>query len=191
VLIDRAFAGDTRPVITSDHFESARILTRRMIAAGAADIGFLCGNPANPSIGLRIAGFRAVAGEHGGTRFAVITADEDSEETGHRLVRQLLDERQALPQGLLVSSLLVFSGAMRAIRESRGAIPPGLVLGTFDYSELFEYMPNAIYAIRQDEEELAARSFACLAGLLRKEKVAEPRQIVETKLMRFGAASRG
>lgn len=190
VQIDRRFDGDDGFVVTSDHFVSAEKVTERIIAAGAKEITFLTGSPANPTTLQRIKGFESSTAALPDTaaRFTVRSSDQDTEDGGYALVESLLDVRGTLPDGLIFGSLLIFHGAMRAIRARMGAIPPGLIAGTFAYSAIIEYLPNPVFVIQQDEPMLAEQAFVVLAQLMRKDRPAEQVKFVATNLVAFRAS---
>lgn len=187
VQFDRYYEGDGGFVVTSHHFASAQTLTRRVLDAGASDIAFLTGSPSNPTTLLRIKGFESTTSgqRRAKAAFRVRSSDMDTEEGGHRLVMDYLDKHRRLPQGLLFGSLLIFHGAMRAIRTRLSAIPPTLIAGTFAESDIIEYLPNPIFVIRQNESELAEQAFRALAQLMRKETPDEPIHFVATELVQY------
>ncbi|SKA23915.1 substrate-binding domain-containing protein [Consotaella salsifontis] len=188
VLIDRVFEGDKAIAILSDHFDSARTITREMIEGGAQDIAFLCGNPANPSIQERIRGFEAALAETaGGTgKGRVIAEGADTIDVGIKLVTRLFAEEGVRPQGILCSSLLILKGALHAIKSRYGRIPAGLVIGTFDYDAILEVLPNTVRAIRQDEQQLADAVFDCLLAQMNGQDAGPSRRIIPTTMIRLG-----
>tara|TARA_R110002020_G_scaffold14683_2_gene52133 strand:+ start:4626 stop:5639 length:1014 start_codon:yes stop_codon:yes gene_type:complete len=192
IQIDRRFEGDEGFVVTSNHFVSAETVTKQIIAAGAREITFLTGSPANPTTLQRIRGFESSTAQlpDAADRFTVRSSDQDTEEGGYALIEGLLEARGTLPDGMIFGSLLIFHGAMRAIRTRLGAIPPGLLAGTFAYSAIIEYLPNPVFVIRQDERGLAEQAFDILAQLMRGEKPAEQVKFVATNLVAYQAPTR-
>lgn len=190
VQFDRRFEGDDGFVVTSDHFVSAETVTRRIIAAGASKITFLTGSPANPTTLQRIRGFESSTCQlpDAAARFTVRSSDQDTEEGGYALVEALLDACGTLPDGLIFGSLLIFHGAMRAIRARLGAIPTDLIAGTFAHSAIIEYLPNPVFVIQQNEAALAENAFAILAQLMRKEKPDAQVKFVATNLVAYRAS---
>jgi LacI family fructose operon transcriptional repressor len=189
VQIDRRFEDDDGFVVTSNHFASAETVTQRIIAAGASEIAFLTGSPANPTTLQRIRGFQSSTSQlpDATARFTVHSSDQDTEEGGYALIEGLLDARGILPDGLIFGSLLIFHGAMRAIRTRLGAIPPGLIAGTFAYSSIIEYLPNPVFVIQQDETMLAEKAFEALGQLMRKERPEKQVTYVATNLVSYRA----
>lgn len=190
VQIDRRFEGDDGFVVTSNHFASAETLTQQIIAAGASEITFLTGSPANPTTLQRIRGFESTTAQlpNAAARFTVRSSDQDTEEGGHALVEGLFDARDTLPDGMIFGSLLIFHGAMRAIRGRLGAIPADLIAGTFAHSAIIEYLPNRVFVVQQDEPLLAQKAFEALAQLMRKERPDRQVIYVETNLVAYRAS---
>ncbi len=189
VQIDRRFEGDDGFVVTSNHFVSAETVTHRIIAAGARKITFLTGSPANPTTQQRIGGFESATAQlpDATARFTVRSSNQDTEDGGYALIEDLLTADGDLPDGLIFGSLLILHGAMRAIRTRLGAIPPGLLAGTFAYSAIIEYLPNPVFVIRQDERGLAEQAFDTLGQLMRGERPAEQVNLVATNLVSYRA----
>ncbi|WP_196260119.1 substrate-binding domain-containing protein [Pelagibacterium limicola] len=187
VQFDRYYEGDGGFVVTSHHFASAELLTERVLEAGATDIAFLTGSPSNPTTLQRIKGFESITADHrrARTMFHVCSSDMDTEEGGHGLMMDFLDNHHRLPQGLLFGSLLIFHGAMRAIRTRLGSIPTTLIVGTFAESNIIEYLPNPVFVVRQNESELAEQAFRTLAQLMRKETPEEHVHFVATDLVQY------
>ncbi len=182
VLIDRHYPGDSVEVITSDHRQNARLLTEAVIAAGAASMAFFCGHPDNPAIVERIEGFRAAAGEGGDAR--VLTADEDSAAAGETMMKTLLARGGELPTALLCSSLLVLEGALQCLKQARSAVPPEMIIATFDYDGFLELLPNTVIVIRQNEAALARAAFRSIAAQIGGEVTTEAsRTIVDAELV--------
>ena len=189
ILIDRAYPQDQEPVISSNHEASAHLVTREMIAAGASRIAFLCGHPDNPSIKDRIRGFSEAAGDAGLAHddVQVLTAHEDSTDAGYALMGQLMTEGCDEPQAILCSSLLVLEGALKRMKAALGAVPRDVIIGTFDYHGLLEFLPNKVLVIQQDEEAIARAAFELLLQQMSGQKTVKPgRTILETQLVRLG-----
>ena len=160
VLIDRRYCGDRAPIIASDHETAAYHLTRAVSDTG--NIAFLCGHPANPSIQERIAGFRRAAAEAGlsGTAARILTDTEDSMAAGAAMMSGLLED--GCPAAIVCSSLLVLEGALQQMKRALGTIPDDLVVATFDYDGLLEFLPNRVFVVQQDEAALARAAFDLL-----------------------------
>jgi len=189
ILIDRAYPEDQAPVISSNHQVSAHLVTREMIAAGASRIAFLCGHPDNPSIQDRIEGFRKAVVEAGlsDEDVQLLSAPEDSAEAGHAMMGQLMSAAGKAPPAILCSSLLVLEGALKRMKGELGAVPRDVIIGTFDYDGLLEFLPNKVFVVQQDEEAMARAVFDLLLQQMSGQKAIKPgRTILETQLVHLG-----
>nr|WP_272214229.1 substrate-binding domain-containing protein [Marinicella sp. W31]MDC2878363.1 substrate-binding domain-containing protein [Marinicella sp. W31] len=131
-------------------------------------------------------GFREAAGNGENTR--VMTAADDNVAAGETMMRTLLHEGGALPSALLCSSLLVLEGALQCLKRERSAVPPGMIIGTFDYDGFLELLPNTVIVIRQNEEALARAAFHSITAQIRGEVAAgEPRTVVDAELVYLNA----
>lgn len=184
VRIDRHFEGDEGYLVSSDHLASARVLTENVLSAGAKDIVFFSGPLSNPTTALRARGVErtALAADQSGVRVSKRPSMIDSEEGGYALIVDLLGEARELPGGLIFGSLPIFHGAMRAVRDRLGAVPESLVVGTFAYSAIIDYLPNPVFVVRQNETEIASRAFSTLAHLMRKEQPVDHTFLIATDL---------
>ena len=80
----------------------------------------------------------------------------------------------------------MLEGSLQQLKRRFGAIPPGVVIGTFDEHGMLEALSNPVRAMRQDEEALAAVAFRCLKALMEDTPVEDPVHAIPGKLLRFG-----
>ena len=84
---------------------------------------------------------------------------------------------------------MVLEGAAQALKRRFGRIPPEVVMGTFDDQDSLDFLPNQVFSLRQNEEELASLAFGQLRELL-SGKLLLPQQIsVPFQLIRRGGAA--
>ena len=164
VMVDRAFAGSPFPAVVSDNYVAARHLGARLLAEAAGDVVFLCAKPELPSVGERIRGFADALAAAGVARAAerVCRDDEDSPAAGARMVERAIARLGATPRAVVASSLLVLQGALQHLKVRLGRVPTDLLVGTFDWEAMLEFLPNRVVAVVQDEAGIAARAFAAL-----------------------------
>jgi LacI family fructose operon transcriptional repressor len=189
VAVDRAYPGSRYPAVASDNVEASLALTRAVLATGAPPAAFLCGQPQLPTIAGRIRGFAAACQEAGVAAWEdlILRAAENTVGAGRTLMEQLL-ERGRPPASFVCSSLMVLEGATQRLKERIGRIPPETVMGTFDDQDSLDFLPNRVFAARQNERELAALAFARLKEML-SGKVIPPEQITAPfQLIRRGGA---
>ena len=184
VLVDRYYANEGIPFISSNHRESAQKITGQIIANQCDSVTFLCGHPDNPSIKDRIIGFNNAARESGldPDKATVLALSGDTAEVGKDLADQLLD-RGPLPSAILCSSLLVLEGALQQIKARTGAISPDLTIGTFDFDGLLELLPNTILAVEQNETGLAREIFNTLSQQINGESIADQKKIISSNFI--------
>ncbi|WP_319529827.1 substrate-binding domain-containing protein [uncultured Cohaesibacter sp.] len=191
VAIDRHYPAISVPFISSNHTKSACMITKTIAEHGCSQIAFLCGHPENPSIANRIQGFHDTAREAGlkDDDAIVLSVSDDSIEAGKQLAAELMGDQKSLPPAILCSSLLVLEGAMHQIKSQLGQVPPDLVIGTFDYDGLLEFLPNLVFAIKQDEGQLSRSMFSLLKSQMENEEMDEAHQIIDTSLVRLQCQS--
>nr|WP_321462996.1 substrate-binding domain-containing protein [uncultured Cohaesibacter sp.] len=185
VAVDRHYPSLNVPLISSDHRQSASMLTRKIVEKGCSRIAFLCGHPENPSIADRIHSFGAITREAGMSEedAYILSAPSDSIAAGKELATELMEKSDNLPSAILCSSLLILEGALQQIKIRNGKFPADLVIGTFDYDGLLELLPNYVFAIQQDEERLAQSVFAILQAQMKQKKKIEEKQFIDTRLV--------
>jgi LacI family fructose operon transcriptional repressor len=161
VMVDRDYPQNRYPTVSSDNIDSSLTLTRQMISEAGGPVDFLCAYTALPSIRDRIRGFSTATSEFGtsGCERLIHSATVDSPKSGRELMRGLIEQRGTPPRAFMTSSLLVLEGAMQELRESLGTIPADLLIGTFDDHAMFDFLPNRIYSVAQDEDRLGALAF--------------------------------
>ena len=191
VMFDRDYGSGMFPTVVSDNGQGGLEMTRRMLQETAGEaFPFLCGHAESPSIQDRIRGFEAACAECGVTGTGqVLLEAEDSVDAGRRLMRVLTDGDRPLPQAFMCSSLLVLEGALQQIRASCGRIPPEILIGTFDDHAMLDLLPNPVFSVRQNEDELSLRIVDYLAGALSGEASAASRSEVPVELVCRNLAS--
>jgi LacI family fructose operon transcriptional repressor len=164
VLVDRSYPGTRFPLVLSDNRASAHELARRLLREAGNDVLFLCAQTTLPSIHDRVQGFRDALAEAGldGKALLVDGGASDLPDTGARLLGGHLERGAALPRALVCSSLVVLEGALQALRDRLGQLPPELLIGTFDTEAMLPFLPNRVLAVVQDEAGIAQRAYARL-----------------------------
>jgi D-fructose-responsive transcription factor len=171
VLIDRAFAETSYPVIASDNFQGGQELARAMTAACGGPIPVLCANPSLPSIVDRMRGVTQVWQQSGWPEEAkqMQLAETDDIAAGHDLASRMLAHYPSLPNGFICSSLLVLEGVLQEIKSRYGKVPPDVLIGTFDDHPMLKFLPNRVLSVRQNVAALALRTFERIEQRMRGE----------------------
>lgn len=180
VIADRAFPGQSYPVVVTDNEAAGRRLADILLSE-RGDAIFLAASRWLPSIGERIRGFLAACAEHGldDGEARIFSSESDDVAAGRRLMEEAIAHRGGLPGAFVCSSLLVFEGALQAIGVQNGRLPPDLLLGTFDHHPLLDFLPNRVVSARQDEKAIAKTIFRCLIDQLESKPAHAERLVIE------------
>lgn len=176
VILDRDFKAKL-PLVMSNNESSGEQLTHKLLTAvkGSPEILFLVGNPQLPTIAARLKGFKQALKNNGIKRSQVTLLESSSnrDEDGKQLMLQWLAEGRDLPDILLTSSLPVFEGALSALRQQLRQIPEQMTLGTFDDHTMLDFLPNRLYAARQNEDDLVQAALTAMSALLNDQPAPE------------------
>lgn len=94
-----------------------------------------------------------------------------------------LIEEQGCPQAFIASSLPVLEGAVRAIRDRLGAVPPEINIGTFDEHPMLGFLANNVWSMQQDENAWAEKAFEMMLSAIEDRPVKKTVK-VEMKLIK-------
>lgn len=94
-----------------------------------------------------------------------------------------LIEEQGCPQAFIASSLPVLEGAVRAIRDRLGAVPPEINIGTFDEHPMLGFLANNVWSMQQDENAWAEKAFEMMLSAIEERPVKKTVK-VEMKLIK-------
>ncbi len=94
-----------------------------------------------------------------------------------------LIEEQGCPQAFIASSLPVLEGAVRAIRDRLGAVPPEINIGTFDEHPMLGFLANNVWSMQQDENAWAEKAFEMMLSAIEERPVKKTFK-VEMKLIK-------
>lgn len=159
VLLDRDFRFTDNALVESNNTDGSEILTRNLLDAGKSPVWFLVGDPTLPSINDRLDGYLKALQHHGITHTDwVREGPENSPEEGYRQMSQLM-ETHDVPQAFMASSLPMLEGAIRAIRDKSGVVPPDINIGTFDEHPMLGFLANNVWSMQQDEDTWAEKAF--------------------------------
>lgn len=159
VLLDRDFRFTDNALVESNNTDGSEILTRNLLDAGKSPVWFLVGDPALPSINDRLEGYLKAL-QHQGITHAdwVCEGPNNSPEEGYRQMSHLM-EAHDVPQAFIASSLPMLEGAIRAIRDKLGVVPPDINIGTFDEHPMLGFLSNNVWSMQQDEDTWAEKAF--------------------------------
>lgn len=161
VMFDRNYLPSVFPTVVTDNYQSALLMTQRVLEESGEACHFLCGDTELPSIHDRIRGFLA-AGEALGIEDGerrILCEDESSAVAGRKMMGELIDALQGPPRSFMCSSVLVLEGALQELKARFGAIDEKILIGTFDDHTMLDLLPNRVLSIKQNENAIARRVF--------------------------------
>ncbi|MBT8768758.1 catabolite repressor/activator [Pseudomonas boanensis] len=153
IAVDRELDPQHFSSVVSDDREACLQLTRSLLHPAPRHIALLGARPELVTSAERSAGFReAVAGldckvtmEHG---------EEFSRECGRRLMHDLLERMDQLPDVLITTAYVLLAGVLDVLRE-RGDWPNQLRVGTFGDTQLLDFLPLPVNSMYQQHELIA------------------------------------
>ncbi|WP_347254667.1 LacI family DNA-binding transcriptional regulator [Leminorella grimontii] len=163
VFLDRDF-GSTLPniaAIVTDNLDAGFTLTDAMLRQQPSPVHFFAGNPTLPTIVARMEGYRqAITSVEKRREDDLISCSPyDAIDDGELMMNAFIDRHGCTPKALIASSLTVMEGALFAVKNRLGAIPPEMNIGTFDEYVMLSFLTNRVWSMRQDKEALAANAF--------------------------------
>ena len=186
VMFDRDFNPPLFPTVSSDNFQGALLMARRIMKEVKGPCHFLCGDMGLPSIQDRIRGFKAAceeAGIHNAEELILFESD-NTPEAGKHLMQGLIEAFQSPPRAFMCSSLMMLEGALQQIKAETGSIDKDIVMGTFDDYPMLDFLPNRIFSVKQDEQTLARKVFDRLIAPISERKDSQNlRDVVPTTLI--------
>lgn len=177
VLLDRDFGFAEYPVVVTANETSSAALTQKLYAFSqtcneAARFLMIAGNPAMPSIAGRVQGFQQalkqlnVPEQH----IEICHAPRNGFSEGVAAMTEFLQRNVELPNVLITASITLFEGALHALRQERGGVPPEMILATFDDHTMLDFLPNPLCSVRQDSEFMINAAFGEMEKLIQGEK---------------------
>ncbi|HCJ7779735.1 TPA: substrate-binding domain-containing protein, partial [Citrobacter freundii] len=183
VLLDRDFKYTDNALVESHNILGGEKLTQSLFDAGKSPIWFLVGDTGLPSIGDRLQGYLNALNNNGiSHRDWVREGPDNTPEGGYRLMDELIGE-QGCPQAFIASSLPVLEGAINAIRNRLGTIPPEINIGTFDEHPMLGFLANNVWSMQQDENVWAEKAFDMMMSAIDDHPIKETVK-VEMKLIK-------
>ena len=183
VLLDRDFKYTDNALVESNNISGGEKLTQNILEAGQAPVWFLLGDAGLPRISDRLTGYLNALEKKGIThRDWVREGPVNTPEGGYVIMEKLIEE-QGCPQAFIASSLPVLEGAVRAIRDRLGAVPPEINIGTFDEHPMLGFLANNVWSMQQDENAWAEKAFEMMLSAIEERPVKKTVK-VEMKLIK-------
>ncbi|MCC6397485.1 MAG: LacI family DNA-binding transcriptional regulator [Bacteroidetes bacterium] len=185
VFFDRCVRGIGASCVSIDDDESARVLTRHVLAHGYQRIGHLAG-PQHLSIGReRLAGFRSALEENGTHCDETLIVESGFHESdGYAATMKLLDlPEDRRPRAIIAINDPAAYGAIKAVLDRGLSVPGDVAVVGFSDDIRAPLMPVPLTTMRQPAYELgkaaAERLLATIAGVVH----ASEEVVVKTSLV--------
>jgi LacI family transcriptional regulator len=167
VLAVQNVPGIRLPAYTNDDELGGTLAAQHLLSLGHRRVAQLRGPADIYSCFLRSQGFSKTIAAAGATEVVIrSTAPTGSAEDGHRMMRQLLDSKRALPTGIFAHHDLMAFGALTAAEERGLMCPRDLsMIGYYDLPHVDRVVP-ALTTIRQPREELGRLAAEVMVEIL-------------------------
>ena len=184
VLLDRDFGESDVSLVVSDNYNGSKKLVQAMTqAVDVSPIFFIAGDTQQPSIQRRLQGYLS---ELPAGKEWILSASHNRQEEGKQLMLDFLRQHREPPKAFIASSLPILEGTLSALRETYGFIPSDIPIGTFDEHQMLGFLPNAVWAMRQDEDAWAQHAFHLMQQKLQGEnadvKITVPMTLIHRPL---------
>lgn len=150
---------DSLPVVEVDQFAGAQAATRHLLDLGHDTVWHLAGPPEFLESERRINGWRAALEAAGATPPPPLIGDW-SARAGYDLGRRLAADRSVT--SVFVANDQMALGLLRAMHEAGRAIPDEVSVVGFDDIPEAQYFTPPLTTVRQDFDEIGARSLQVL-----------------------------
>lgn len=183
VLLDRDFKYTDNALVESHNIAGGEKLTQSILDAGKSPVWLLVGDAVLPSISDRITGYLNALEKNGiYHREWVREGPVNTPEGGYLIMERLIGE-WGCPQAFIASSLPVLEGAVSAIRDRFGVVPPEINIGTFDEHPMLGFLSNNVWSMQQDENAWAEKAFDMMLSAIEERPIKETVK-VEMKLIK-------
>ncbi|WP_333813355.1 LacI family DNA-binding transcriptional regulator [Muricomes intestini] len=160
--------------VSVDDFAESYKMTDYLCKAGHRKIAIIAATKGDESIGkLRLEGYLKALGDNNirPDKSIILHMEENKDsysmETGYRLMKKLLKERDKFTAVYAIADSLAV-GACRAITETGAVIPRDCSVAGFDGLEIGTYYNPSLTTIRQPVEEMAKVTIDLLFNIIRK-----------------------
>ena len=179
VLCDRKLSTENVDSVGTDNITIMRQMIKKLARYGYKNIGYISEDPVMSNAYDRYLGFRLGMEENNlkiDPKWTLLLPELrlGKIERANRLMIELLEKKEALPQVILCSSDLIAIGVMAALREKGYGIPKDIGVIGFDNISQASYSSPPLTTVAQDMYQLGARSFKALIN-----RIENPKQVPE------------
>jgi DNA-binding LacI/PurR family transcriptional regulator len=167
-----------------DNYAAARSAVAHLIQLGHKRIACITNGPVNYTSSLeRLRGYRQALEDSGMTyNENLVRYGEFNHQSGYDQMSALL-ELKPRPQAVFVASDVVAFGAMAAIRDHKFVVPGDISLVGFDDIPSARFMNPPLSTVHLPSADLARKSFEVLYQLIRHQRPAKKRILLDTHLV--------
>jgi len=171
VCLDRVPAGTSLDSVCVDNVKGTRMCMHHLLAKGHRRIGMLSGSLGLQTARERLQGYQEVMREVGGIEDdGLIRHGDFRMESGHRLAKEMLLEREA-PTAIFAANAMMGLGALKAIRELGLRCPEDVSLAVFDDIPFGDVMQPRLTVVAQPAYEMGRRGAQLLIGRIEHEEM--------------------
>ena len=155
VIVDRDIEGLERDSVLLDNHRCGYMAAGHLVALGRRNIGLILGPMETMTARKRLEGAKAVLGEHGLFREALVRSGVYSYESGYQIMRELLAGPAPLDAVMCANDLLAI-GSLKAAQETGLSVPDDLAIVGIDDILISRLVNPPLTTVRQPTFELGA-----------------------------------
>ncbi|MEW7866991.1 catabolite repressor/activator [Aeromonas diversa] len=156
IAIDRVLDPAHFVSVASENRKACEELTRSLLSPTLPSIALITAMPGLTISEERREGFVQALEGHGAQVWECAGAHFDRRE-GYRLIKQLHEQRGALPAALITTSYILMEGVLDYLLEQEVEMS-SLAMATFGDDRLLDFLPCAIHSLPQRHDEIAAKA---------------------------------
>ncbi|KEQ16820.1 LacI family DNA-binding transcriptional regulator [Endozoicomonas numazuensis] len=186
VFLDRDFGTPDIAVVSTNNLDGAKSLGRKMAEQlEGRQLIFMGADEWLPTIKDRLEGLKVGLSEagyqlpDGNVHFA----ERISRSHGYQKMSELYQSLGGPPDALVTSALPVLEGCLEYLKTASGEIPGDMVIGSFDDHAMLGFLPNKVFAVRQNAHELALEAYRILEAKMRKEDLEQQQRVIMPELI--------
>ncbi|WP_102306117.1 LacI family DNA-binding transcriptional regulator [Vibrio cyclitrophicus] len=166
LVLNREMPSKPNNTITTDHYQSARLMVEHIIEQGHTDIAVIRGKAGSSTGALRYQAYQDVLTKHG------ITLDESkviqgewTMESGYHAA-QVLAKNKATFTAILSGNDDMAIGAIKALTELGYSLPQDVSIVGFDNSKVGEFLTPSLTSVSVPLEQMTLKAILKIVGAI-------------------------
>ncbi|MGI9282382.1 MAG: LacI family DNA-binding transcriptional regulator [Endozoicomonas sp.] len=188
VFLDRDFGIPNIAVVSTNNLDGGKLLGRKMSGQlGERQLIFMGADEWLPTIQDRLEGLKAGLFE-GGYQLSdgnVHFAERISRSHAYQKMSELYKSLRGPPDALVTPALPVLEGCLEYLKKEHGEIPRDMLIGSFDDHAMLGFLPNKVFAVRQNATELALEAYRILEAMIRKDYPEQQKMVIMPELITY------